>query len=61
MSPLCHLVPKFSAASFARIRQHSRVNTAVDQVGDSLSEALTAGLTHEGSLSAVDPLVVLES
>ena len=36
------------------------MNTAVDQIGDSLSEALATGLTNEGSLSAVDPLVVLQ-
>ena len=36
------------------------MNPTVDEVGDSLSEALATGLTHKGSLSAMDSLVVLQ-
>ena len=36
------------------------MNTAVDQIGDSLSEALAASLTDKRSLTTVDSLVVLK-
>ena len=36
------------------------MNTTVDQIGDSLSEALAASLTDKRSLTTVDSLVVLK-
>jgi hypothetical protein len=58
--PLGDLVAELFAALEADVGHDAGVNAAVYQVGDALAKAFAAGLADEGTLAAVDPLVVLQ-
>ena len=59
VGPLSDLVAELAAAGCAGVGQCSGVDPPVHEIRHPLAETLATSLTHEGSLPAVNPLVIL--